>query len=261
MIRLLLTKFKNILLLLIISAMVVTSTVSVQAATSEDAYFGYRPDPVAMIAEAQQRQCEVIIRVGEYKGKAGKRIYLNDHNVKIPYDIPIRNDNDGRGDYVHEVDINIKEGVALVAKLKSMGVDAKLQVASDKSEDLNAAGRKANKSNPYLYISIHHNSYDENSTGYFAMYNPGNAQSQAVADRLSNAIQNNRRVPQRASRANTGYIGEMNVIHGTTTPVLLELGFFSNYRELENICSDEYVSYVSSRLAKEIKIILDEDYR
>ena len=80
--------------------MVVTSTVSVQAATAEDPYFGYKPDPVAMIAEAQQRQCEVIVRVGEYKGKAGKRIYLNDHNVKIPYDIPIRNDNDGKGDYV-----------------------------------------------------------------------------------------------------------------------------------------------------------------
>ena len=257
MIRLLLTKFKNILLLLIIGAMVLTT---ISTAHAED-YFHYKVIPASATENIQQRQCEVIIRAGEYRGKAGKRIYINNQNVKLPSDIPVRNDNDGKGFYVSEWDINVKESLALVKKLRAMGIDAKLQAATTKAEDLNAAGRLANKSNPYLYISIHHNYYDSNSTGYFAMYNPNNTQSKELAERLSNAIRDNSKVPQRENRANDGYIGELNVINNTTTPALLELGFFSNLEELEHICSDSYVDYVSTRLAKEIRIILNDNYR
>ena len=60
----------------------------------------------------------------------------------------------------------------------------------------------------------------------------------------------------RDSRANDGYIGELNVINKTTTPVLLELGFFSNISELEKICNDSYVQYVSTQLANEITSII-----
>ena len=40
--------------------------------------------------------------------------------------------------------------------------------------------------------------------------------------------------------------------------VLLELGFFDNATELKNICSDNYVNYVSNNLANEISIIIRE---
>jgi N-acetylmuramoyl-L-alanine amidase len=90
------------------------------------------------------------------------------------------------------------------------------------------------------------------------MYNPNNTKSKEVADRLSNAINNNGRVPQRPSRENTGYIGELNVINNSTVPVLLELGFFSNIDELEKICSDSYVQYISTQLANEITNIIKE---
>jgi N-acetylmuramoyl-L-alanine amidase len=260
MIRLLLTKFKNILLLLLIGGMVLTSTHTAHA----DEYFKYTVNQdyinisVETMSQAPQRQCEVIIRAGEYQGKAGKRIYINNTTVKLPNDIPVRNDGDGKGFYVSEWDINVKEAKALVEKLQARGINAKLQVAYSKSEDLNAAGRIANKSNPKLYVSIHHNYYDSNSTGYFSMYNPNNTKSKEVADRLSNAINNNGRVPQRPSRENTGYIGELNVINSSTVPVLLELGFFSNIDELEKICSDSYVQYISTQLANEITNIIKE---
>ena len=258
MIRLLLTKFKNILLLLLIGGMVLTSMHTSYA----DEYFKYTVEQdyinisVETMSQAPQRQCEVIIRAGEYQGKAGKRIYINSSTVKLPDDIPVRNDGDGKGFYVSEWDINVKEAKALVEKLQARGINAKLQIAYSKSEDLNAAGRIANKSNPYLYVSLHHNYYDANSTGYFSMYNQNDAQGKAVADRLSNAIANNGQVPMRDSRANDGYIGELNVINKTTTPVLLELGFFSNISELEKICSDSYVQYVSTQLANEITSII-----
>lgn len=252
MIRLLLTKFKNLLLLLIMSAMVLSSTHTIHA----NDYFTYSVIEEPTIETMQQRQCEVIIRAGEYQGKAGKRIYINNSTVNIPSDIPIRNDNDGKGFYVSEWDINVKEAKAIVEKLQARGVNAKLQIAYSKSEDLNAAGRIANKSNPELYVSVHHNYYDANSTGYFSMYNASDSQGKAIADRLSKAISDNGKVPMRESRANDGYIGELNVINSTTTPVLLELGFFSNLSELEKICSDAYVQYVSTHLANEISNIV-----
>jgi hypothetical protein len=255
MIRLLLTKFKNILLLLLIGGMVLSSSTVSHA----DDYISWTVQPnvqIETMATAPQRQCEVIIRAGEYQGKAGKRIYVNNTTVKLPNDIPLRNDGDGKGFYVSEWDINVKEAKALVEKLQARGINAKLQIAYSKSEDLNAAGRIANKSNPYLYVSLHHNYYDANSTGYFSMYNQNDEQGKAIADRLSNAIADNGQVPMRDSRANDGYIGELNVINKTTTPVLLELGFFSNISELEKICSDSYVQYVSTQLANEITSII-----
>jgi hypothetical protein len=206
MIRLLLTKFKNILLLLLISGMVLAS-----AGTSHaNDYFTWNVEPntqIETMATAPQRQCEVIIRAGEYQGKAGKRIYVNNTTVRLPKDIPLRNDGDGKGFYVSEWDINVKEAKALVEKLQARGINAKLQIAYSKSEDLNAAGRIANKSNPYLYVSLHHNYYNSSSTGYFSMYNQNDAVGKAVADRLSNAISDNGQVPMRTSRANDGYIG------------------------------------------------------
>jgi hypothetical protein len=214
---------------------------------------------ISCAIENYERQCEIIVRAGEYEGKAGKRIYVNNCTVNLPDDIPVRNDGDGKGFYVSEWDINVKESKALIEKLQANGINAKLQIAHSKSEDLNAAGRIANKSNPKLYISIHHNYHESNSTGYFSMYNPDNEQSEQLAIRLSNAIENNSQVPRRNCRPNTGYIGEMNVINDSTIPVLLELGFFSNIEELEQICSDSYVDYVSSNLAKEITLILNEN--
>ena len=261
MIRLLLTKFKNILLLLIIFAMMTTTSFAQPNSTAEDFIrISVIEDTVDTMA-TQYRQCEVVVRAGEYQGKAGKRIYINNSTVNLPDDILIRNDNDGKGFYVSEWDINVKEAKALVSKLQVLGVNAKLQVATTKAEDLNAAGRIANKSNPYLYVSVHHNSYASDSTGYFSMYNPNNQKSKQAAIRLSNVLKDNGQVPQRGNRENTGYIGELNAINSSTTPVLLELGFFSNIDELEKICSTSYVDYVSTNLANEILNMLNENYR
>lgn len=255
MLSLLINKFKKVLLILLIALIFMGQGSTINYA-NEEGYFNY----TAMETMAPMRQCEIIIRAGEYIGKPGKRIYVNNQSVNIPDDIPLRNDNDGKGFYVHEADINIKEAKALVAKLQKKGINATLQIADSKAQDLNAAGRIANKSNPYIYLSLHHNYYDSNSTGYFSMYNPGDTQGKILAQQLSDAIKNNK-VPQRSCRENTGYIGEMNIINSTTTPVLLELGFFSNLEELEIICSDSYVNHVSTQLANELYKIINTQYK
>lgn len=251
MLSLLINKFKKLLTALIMACLLISSFTTITQA-DEQQFIRYTVSDVQQVMQINQRKCEVIIRAGEYEGKVGKRIYINNTTVNIPSDIPVRNDNDGKGFYISEWDINVKEARALVSKLRARGIDATLQIAHSKSEDLNAAGRIANKSNPYIYVSLHHNYYESNSKGYFAMYNPNDRKGEMLAERLSNSIANNGQVPKRCNRENTGYIGELNAIHDTTTPVLLELGFFSNLKELEIICSDRYVQYVSTQLANEI---------
>lgn len=260
MLSLLIKHFKRVLTLLIIGALIAASTFT-KSSFAQDEFCRYQV--IEQTQETMQtRQCEVIVRAGEYSNKPGKRIYLSEVDIRfkdIPTDIKIHTD--AHGAYIHEHDINVKEAKALVKELRKRGVNATLQIADTKTQDLNAAGRIANNSNPYLYVSVHHNYYDSNAKGYFAMYNPNDSQSKAVANRLSNAIADNGLVKQRESQANTGYIGELNALNKSTTGVLLELGFFSNGSELKNICSDKYVNQVSNKLADELTTILNEQYR
>ncbi len=270
MLTLLIKKFKKLCTKLIVACLIIASfTGTVQAKDNQyikfytnecQEYMRYQVERVVDTFNVT-RQCEVVIRVGEYQGKAGKRIYVNSQKINIPNDIPVRNDGDGKGFYISEWDINLKEAEALTKKLRAQGVNAVLQVSYNESTDLNAAGRISNKSNPYLYISLHHNYFNSDSEGYFAMYNPNDKLSKYVANRLSDSIKDNGMVKQRCNQQNTGYVGELNSIHSGTTPVLLELGFFSNISELEKICSDKYVDYVSTNLSKEIVDILNTDYR
>lgn len=203
------------------------------------------------------RACDVVIRVGEYEGKSGKRVYINDKQKKdLEKDIVIREDS--KGYYVSEFDINLKTATKLYSELKDNGVAVQLQVAKDKSEDLNAAGRKSNLSNPKLYISIHHNASDsKNAEGYYAITNEGDATGANIAGKLSDSIADNGLVKQRDNANNTGsYIGELNKIHNSTIPVLFELGFFTNPEELYDICSDEYTDYIANNMGAKIEEVL-----
>lgn len=203
------------------------------------------------------RACDVVIRVGEYEGKSGKRVYINDKQKKdLEKDIVVREDS--KGYYVSEFDINLKTATKLYNELKDSGVAVQLQVAKDKSEDLNAAGRKSNLSNPKLYISIHHNASDsKNAEGYYAITNEGDATGANIAGKLSDSIADNGLVKQRNNANNTGsYIGELNKIHNSTIPVLFELGFFTNPEELYDICSDEYTDYIANNMGAKIEEVL-----
>ena len=203
------------------------------------------------------RTCDVVIRVGEYEGKSGKRVYINDKQKKdLEKTIVVREDN--KGYYVSEFDINLKTATKLYNELKANGVAVQLQVAKDKTEDLNAAGRKSNLSNPKLYISIHHNASDsKNAEGYYAITNEGDATGANIAGKLSDSIADNGLVKQRDNANNTGsYIGELNKIHNSTIPVLFELGFFTNPEELYDICSDEYTDYIANNMGAKIEEVL-----
>ncbi len=227
-------------------------------------------DVYADYSENEIRKVDVVVRAGEWGSensvKPGKRytwgndINISKHGISIkdiPKDIPLRCEN---GEwFISEFDINLKLARSIARKLDSKyGVDVNLQYATDKSNDLNAAGRRAMKCDPKIYLSVHHNAYKDDSTGYFFMSNSGDTKSSVVAQKLSNSIANNGKIPQRSNRANDGYIGELNQFRNTEKiSILGEFGYF-NKAEIVKICSDEYVEYVSDRIAESIYNQLQE---
>ena len=239
---------KKVLLIFIMAAMILTGSMT-------NSYADYY--------ENSNEQVDIVIRAGEWGNKdtvkQGKRyvwgsdINISQHGLQakdIPTDIPLRKENNEW--FISEFDINLKLAKAIAKKLDQLGINVNLQYATSKSQDLNAAGRIANKCNPKIYLSVHHNAYKDDSTGYFFMTNPNDKASSIVAQRLSNSIKDNGKIPQTDNRLNTGYIGEMNTVakEGRIS-ILGEFGYF-NKAELMKIMSDEYVDYVSTRIANEL---------
>ncbi len=267
MIRLLLNKFKEVLILLLVAFLLIGNG-NISEGTSDTEYIRYSVGETRIeqrvdesISVWAMRKHDIVIRVGEYSGKQGKRVYINEGiNWKnIPTDIPIHKDNDGY--YIQEFDINKKIATRVYKELIERGVNAKLQIASGRKEDLNAAGRIANQSNPKLYLSFHTNAYNGTSNGYFAMYNEGNQMAKNIANRLSTSIKDNGMVRKCTNRANNGYIGEMNVLNNSTCGVLMEMGYFDNLEELVKITSDEYANYVAEHMADEIQNVLNDFWK
>lgn len=205
--------------------------------------------------ECMQPNVDIVIRCGEYPNKPGKRLDNISKDFKI--DVPIRYDN---GKYcVQEYDLNYKLAKAIVEYLKEQGVNVVLQETENKSQDLNSAGRRAKQLNPSIYLSVHHNSYNEKSSGYFFMSNVGDTKSSQCAKRLSNAMSDNPMlIPQMPNRENVNnYIGELNQ-RPAKINLLGEFGFFSNPNEIKKCASDEQVEYIARQLGNELIEILKE---
>lgn len=206
--------------------------------------------------ESTKTQADIVIRVGEYENKPGKR--LDNVSSDFDIDIPIREEN---GVYsVREYDFNYKVANAIVKYLESQGVNVILQPTESKKQDLNAAGRIAKSYNPKIYLSVHHNSYTSDSSGYFFMSNVGDTQSSQYAKRLSNAMSDNPMlIPQMENRSNVNnYIGELNQEPGIVN-ILGEFGFaLSNPNEAKKCASDEQVDYIAKQIGDELIKILQE---
>ena len=249
MIDMLIKYGKKILLVLLMSALLLTSL-------PKKVYADY--------SENSNRQVDIVVRAGEWGNsetvKPGKRynwggdINISQHGIsasEIPTDIPLRCEDNNW--FISEFDINLKLAKAIAKKLDSKyGVDVNLQYATSPKEDLNSAGKIASKSNPKIYLSVHHNAYKDDTTGYFIMSNEGDIKSSLYAKKLSDVLKDNGKVPQRENRSNNGYIGELNhVKKENRISILGEFGYF-NKAEITTIVSDEYVDYVSDKVAESL---------
>lgn len=269
MLSLLINKFKKVLTILLIGMLLLTGVKTAEAKTNEYISYTFGGYTIQSTVDNEEsiptwaiRETQVVLRIGEFQNKQGKRVYLSDiglYSKDIPSDIKIHYDDEGS--YIHEYDLNKKIATRIYEELKANGVNVILQDTKDRTEDLNRAGRIANKSNANIYLSIHTNYYDSNSKGFFIMTNEGDTTARNIADRLSSSIENNGMIPRREPMINGGYCGEMNEIHNSTIALLLEAGFYSNPDELKHLMSNEYSNYIAEHLADEIQNVLNDYWK
>lgn len=212
-------------------------------------------DAINTLNISSNNELDIVIRVGEFPNKQGKRLILP-NKAEGYNDLPIRYDATHDNYFISEYYFNLKIAKKLSYVLEQNGVNVILQDTTCKAEDLNAAGRIAKAKNPPIYLSIHTNAFREDSSGYFFMTN-GDTGSKDIADRLSYSIQGNNLIPKMSNRVNNGYIGEMNVKPGEFN-ILGEFGFFSNPEEAKKLASEDYCNYIARRMGDELTAILKD---
>lgn len=153
-----------------------------------------------------------------------------------------------------EKEINLNISLKIEKLLKQQKIDVKMtrtedeRLAESQVEDLKARTDFMNKEKPDLVISIHQNSYHEESvSGAQVFYYTDSKQSERAAGFIQEALKEID--PQNTKKAkgnNTYYI-----LKKTEVPVVIaECGFLSNYEEAEKLADEEYQQKLAEAVAK-----------
>lgn len=204
----------------------------------------------AMTFTPVQAEDTVVIRVGEYPDKPGKRAELFlDENYGNIYPI-----NDKRE--LCEYYLNKQIALKISEKLKNINpnINVVLQDTKDRTQDLNAAGRLAKSHKPKVYLSVHTNASDNTSANgaYFLTGNKASWGDNNLADRLNN------RLGSRDNALNVDYIGELNTVDDyDVVSVLGEYGFYTNRGDREKLTNPAHIEQIASATAEEINYTLE----
>lgn len=154
-----------------------------------------------------------------------------------------------------EKDINLKIAKELKRLLEEEGVKVVMTRTDDdglydpssnnkKVEDMRRRCEIITEANPVFAVSIHQNSYpDESVTGAQVFYYGQSQEGKKLAEALQESlIQELSPQKQREAKANESYY----LLKKTPSPaVIVECGFLSNYQEAELLNSEEYQKKVA----------------
>lgn len=200
------------------------------------------------------QQDTIVVRIGEYDGKAGKRTVV-EQSIGENYQLTSNKE-------IMEYRINkpIAQRIARKIKEKSPQYNVVIQDTKDKTEDLNKAGKIASRQdNLRLYLSIHSNAAETKEAKGYMFITGRNAtwSDNELANRMSEGLSTNPYVSKRANALNVSYIGELNEVDSLDTiAVLCELGFFTNPSDLKYLTSEEYIEAAAEGIATEISEFL-----
>jgi len=139
-----------------------------------------------------------------------------------------------------EKDINLELALKLEHALKEEGYAVIMTRNDDSFLELYERSDLANETKADLFISIHQNSYMEDSSvnGIEVYYNSEKSTNdEELAQSIQGGLINETRATDREIRADNGLV----VIRETTMPsVLIETAYISNKNELSLITSDNY---------------------
>lgn len=145
---------------------------------------------------------------------------------------------------VGEKEVNLKIALYIEECLKQESVDVVMtrtedeRLAGSQAEDLKARVDLVNKNAPALAVSIHQNSYHQESVrGAQVFYHSDSAEGEkaasAIQEKLAELDQNN----AKHIKANNTYYLLKNTAFPT---VIAECGFMSNYEEAELLTQEDY---------------------
>lgn len=149
------------------------------------------------------------------------------------------------GDVV-EKDITLAVVMRMKELLEEEGVEVVLTRDSDEAISLEDRTIVANGSEADLFVSIHCNYYEGDSTvsGLECYYYEDSQEGEAYAEGIIGRLKQRNRITVRNAKADTFY-----VLKKTNIPaVLIELGYLSNGRECERLTSEEYQEKLASEL-------------
>lgn len=154
---------------------------------------------------------------------------------------------------VLEKDITLSVTLALKKKLEESGIDAVLTREVDQNVSLDKRCSIANAANADLFVSIHCNSYmDDSSINGFEGYYYQDEDSKRLADLILSAAENYPSIKTRNVKEEN-----YKVLRDTKMPaVLLEIGYLSNKVERTNLQSSEYQNTLAQAIFEGIMSIM-----
>jgi len=156
-----------------------------------------------------------------------------------------------------EKEINLKYALKLKDKLVEMGYKVELTRKNDdglysefvknkKISDLNARMEIIKRSNPNLMISIHMNSFNQQSaSGAVTYYRKGDDASKQVGDLVQGCL--NEYCGARFEKSKTGDFYILNESYYTS--ILVECGFLSNPEEERLLNTEEYMNKIVNAIS------------
>ena len=155
-----------------------------------------------------------------------------------------------------EKDINLQIAQKVQKKLEEQKIDVVMTretengLGDSKVEDLKARVALINQSQPTLAISIHQNSYPEESIhGAQVFYYTHSKEGEEAAKLLQQTLLEVDPENHRQAKANDTYY----MLKKTEHPlVIIECGFLSNQKEAELLCDDAYQEKIAAAIVKGI---------
>ena len=162
---------------------------------------------------------------------------------------------------VEEKEINLKISLKIKELLKQEGVQVIMtrsddeRLAESQVEDLKARVSIMNEEKPALVVSIHQNSYHEESVrGAQVFYYTDSAESERAAGIIQEALKEIDTQNTKAEKPNRTYY----ILKKTEAPVVIaECGFLSNYEEAEKLADEGYQQKLAEAVTKGVLEYLD----
>lgn len=155
-----------------------------------------------------------------------------------------------------EKDINLQIAIYTKKLLEKENITTVLtrtqdqRLAETQVEDLKERVRMMNEEQPVLAVSIHQNSYHEESVNgaqvfYYTDSLAGKKAGEIMQDILNEKLESN----NKDAKANRSYY----ILKKTEVPVIIvECGFLSNYEEAEKLASEEYQQTIAEAIKEGI---------